>query len=269
MAVTVSRFQLNCQEVLGMGTPDGVYRVVNGPLQHGDTYTGFSLDTRTIQALYTVDSHLIVRSEGIDRHFTTLRQQFDNFLAPAENTTFNFCVELADGTIYYLRNVFVESIVEASSTDPRYHALTIRLLCPDPLWLRRGVHTATIALLAGDTVEPAAVVMDGTWYAYPRVVITGRFVNPAITNETTGQTIALERSLGASETVTITSGLMGVTVRSSLAGDITHQLADDSDMEFYLTPFSAGGLNALRATAAGLTGDGTFTLTWEDTFIAL
>ena len=253
-----------------MGVPPSTTRTVRGHYQHGDTLLGTTLEPRLLQVVYTVRNAPVHDVVDLRRAFTTLKARLAQFLTPADGVTFNFLAETDQAFFYYLRGVRLESLVHADAPDPRHMALTLRLQCPDPLWRRRTARAHAVTVSAGAPIsEDLSVAVLGSWYAYPTLTIAGAFTNPRLANAATGEALGLDYTLAGGETVTVTMDPAGTSVASDVAGDITHTLAEDADLQLLLSPFTSGGANALTLTADALVGDGTVTLGWEDTFIAL
>jgi hypothetical protein len=110
------------------------------------------------------------------------------------------------------------------------------------------IENASVATLSG-TAD-----VDGNWDEYPIISFVGPIYDPSIENLTTGHTLSLTGTVGASETWVIDTRYGFKTVTTQSGSSIIDKLSDASDLaDFRLQP----GANILRIVGSGGTTSAT------------
>jgi len=247
----------------GTGLPDINYITQRGPFQHGNTVIDYRLEPRVVQ--------LVLREDSCNRfEYWSSRRMLLNMIRPNRitRTSSNTGVlrkYFPDGTKLDL-DVVIEKgptfTAKGGKWDEWAYQETLRFIANNPIyydpipvcltWPIAGidqlVFPITFPIVFGGSFinETATVVYPGTWLSYPTIEITGPMQGILISNDTTGKFIHLLHDVSVGEVVTIYLPYGNKRVVSSILGDLTGTITDDSDtVLFYLAPDpeAAGGVN--------------------------
>lgn len=175
-----------------------------GPLQHGDSDIDFRLDPRILQIPLVIknDSALLPRANHYGIRNALL--QIFNPRNPGQ-LRIRYVVwngfPGSDNPVNFLIDVQVLGGLSFDIDPVDYHVRTVvQLRADDPTWYA-GNATGNPTLsdyVNGNINGTQAITSSGNWPTFPIIRITGPITNPTITNNTTGESIAL--------TATITAG---------------------------------------------------------------
>lgn len=295
------------QALSGYGIPTAQYVVQKAPGQHGTTHLGYVLNDRILQGAVAWRCASVRSRYGLYE-----RRMADVY--PGLNYTDNpliFRRIMLDGVIRELHNVWYTGGVELDSGngDSRVQTSPLELVARDPIWYDPDLRAFVAELAMMDTGDelvfdtPAGVVgptsifgtanyltfgsssinlllnageitTNGSWFTFPTITILGPAAGFEIENQTSGQTIAMDYSIGAGETVTfdLRYGYKTVTTDALAPPDnnLVWTISDDSDLaEFCLwhDPWAAGGANDIRIFCGNATGATRITVAWYDRYL--
>ena len=172
-----------------------------GPLQHGDSDIDFRLDPRILQI------PLLVKNESASapkaRHYS-IREALLNIFNPNSSGVLQVTIGTTDGTtptvIAYQINVKVLGGLTFDVDPTSYNVRTVvQLRADDPTWYDATVPDGRrVNYLNANINGTQVITTGGNWPTFPIIRLNGPITNPTITNNTTGQSIAI--------TATITAG---------------------------------------------------------------
>lgn len=172
-----------------------------GPLQHGDSDIDFRLDPRILQI------PILVKNESASapkaRHYS-IREALLKIFNPNSSGVLRVRIGTTDGTtttvIDYQINVKVLGGLTFDIDPVDYHVRTIvQLRADDPTWYDATVPDGRGVNYYNANINGTQVITTGgNWPTFPIIRLNGPITNPTITNNTTGQSIAI--------TATITAG---------------------------------------------------------------
>jgi phage-related protein len=157
---------------------------------------------------------------------------------------------------------FIRSQINLFCPDPRYFDETVVNLSlnPQPFSGRTYNRTYPLAYGAGSNTNTGTVTNNGRVTTYPKITITGPASLPSITNFTTNQTISINYTLVAGNTLVIDLDAKQVTLNGSAARNL---LANTSQWFGCGIGNSTIGFNA-TGTTVGVT---TITATYQSAYI--
>lgn len=271
----------------GFGTPPIDYVSDRAPFQHGNTVRSFSLGPRPIQ--------LVTMQNFCSRaDYWTGRQQFLDAIRPNRVTNFDNPGKL----LYYLSggskrqlDVLLDSGPGFAPAQDGWRAWSftevVRFTAHDPAWYDPTMNT--VVFNSGDTSSDqltfpitfpiefstfggsVSIAYVGTWIEYPTITLTGPIVAPVITNQSTGDSIALDYTIDAGETVTIV--LRGIKSITNNSGDnLLYTLTSDSDLTtfaLYPDPQAADGINTISVGGSGTDGNSTVTIQYYTRYFGI
>lgn len=269
----------------GYGLPPIEYITERAPAQHGETMVNYFLRPRIIQ--------LLIRQQFCNREdYWSGRAALLDAIRPNRQLTPNGTMPgvltktLPTGDQRSLA-VF---ITEGPRFEPRQVGQwdefafqeVLRFVAYDPVAYDPDSTSTVFAASQEELIFPitfpiifssfelsTTLVYTGTWLELPIITITGPGTSFSITNDTTGEVLAIVSSLGVGETIiidlrdgykTVTQGgvnIIGrVTPESALA---TWHLAPD--------PEAPGGNNLIVVAATGADSDTAVEITWFNRYI--
>lgn len=266
----------------GIGIPDLDYLALRGALQHGQTYQSFFFKPRIVTLRFGVVS-------GSRDLVWADHQRWLQAMKPY--ATVGTLQLTTDAGLIYNLAVRLRSGLTMATKDlraPLIQMYTVQFIADNPFWYNPSLMTATFTLTAftqitwpvtfsitfgGSVVDQTQTVQTlGTFAAYPKIVLTGPMVTPTVTNQTTGEFITLNYSIGVGEVVTIdlTPGVKTVTNNSgtNLIGKV---LATSNLGTWHLAapPEAASGNNTVEAAFAGGTAASSVVLNWYDQYVGI
>lgn len=175
-----------------------------GPLQNGDSDIDFRLDPRILQIPLIIknDSRLLPKTSNY-----AIRNALLQIFNPMYSATLQLLYSTWTGTIGSENNVNFLIDVKvlgglSFDVDPvDYHVRTVvQLRADDPTWYAGNAtgNPTTTYYLYSNIGGTQVITSGGNWPTFPIIRVNGPITNPTITNNTTGQSIAL--------TATITAG---------------------------------------------------------------
>ena len=172
-----------------------------GPLQHGDSDIDFRLDPRILQI------PILVKNESASapkaRHYS-IREALLKIFNPNSSGVLQVTIGTTDGTtptvIAYQINVKVLGGLTFDVDPTSYNVRTVvQLRADDPTWYDATVPDGRgVNYLNANINGTQVITTGGNWPTFPIIRLNGPITNPTITNNTTGQSIAI--------TATITAG---------------------------------------------------------------
>lgn len=113
-------------------------------------------------------------------------------------------------------------------------------------------------IVEGGDASNGAATNNGTEYAYPTIVITGKAVNPYIQNLSTGGVIKFDGTLGITDYITIDTYSETITLNG-----ISSRVEDPATQWWNLPPLST---STLRFGADSFDVNATCSVQWRDTY---
>lgn len=250
----------------GFGMPPLEYVTDRAPFQHGDTVRDFFVGVRPVQLV-------ILQNFASRSAYWTGRNALIDAIRPNRITSFStpghLLYLLANGERRQL-DVFPDSGPGFAPKQDGWRAWSftevLRFTAHDPAWYNPTLQTSSVVQSVGELVFPitfpiifgglgttVALTYLGTWLEYPTVIITGPVTGPAITNLTTGKSLALTATIPAGMTATFVLRNQKTVTRSD-GLNLLPFLTSDSDLtEFALQPdpVASGGVNNLQISGSG------------------
>lgn len=228
-----------------------------GPLQYGDSDIDYRLDPRILQI------PLIVQNTSSTPRYNVyaIRQKMLDIFRPQSRSILKVTTTAtAQPTI--AREIEVRTLGGLSfDVDPQdYHVRTVvQLRAADPTWYK-PISTQLVFNNTEINVIDKTTTNDGNWFAYPYIGLTGPMTNPSITNNDTGEVIALTGTITAGNSIVIdlAYGVKTVTDFLSGANRISWVSASSNLATWSLRP----GANSIFIAATGLTAASQCTLTY-------
>lgn len=229
-----------------------------GPLQHGDSDIDFRLDPRILQI------PLVVKNESASPKFNSyaIREALLNIFRPQEAAYID--ITTGNGVTTIRRRIDVHVLGGLTfDVDPvDYHVRTIiQLRADDPTWYEPDALGAAIVTTYQDSNIGGTQVfaIGGNWPTFPIIRVNGPITNPTITNNTTGQSIAI--------TATITAGnwfQIDLSYGKKTVVDNTNvnQIATVSAASNLATWSLVPGNNTIAVTGTGVTSASDLTFTY-------
>lgn len=154
-----------------------------------------------------------------------------------------------------------EAVVQFFCPDPRIYNDTITSQNFNPVGggVRSYSKTYSFTYSGGSGgVSSASVTNQGNYTTFPTFTLTGACANPIITNVTTGQFLAVNTSLSATDTLIIDTDLRTI----MLNGQAARNLLSNTSQWFGLAPQTPTTINYSVASGAG-----SCTLAFRDAYI--
>lgn len=258
----------------GTGLPEISYITQRGPEQHGSTVIDFRLEPRVVQ--------LVVREDTCNRwNYWSARRNLLNYIRPNRKTlltplTGRLRKYFPDGTKLDL-NVVIESGPKFTAKsnniwDEWAYQETLRFIAYDPVYFDPNqicvVWTVydtnqlefpiEFPILFGGNIlyNILNVNYPGTWETFPTIEVYGPLQGILLENITTGKFIKILHVVSIGEVVTIYLQYGNKRIFSSMAGDITGTVTEDSDLlSFSIVPDpeAPGGVNQI--SVKGISAD--------------
>lgn len=285
------RWVINIQ---GTGMPPIDYLTERGPYQHGDTLLDFRLRPRVIQMVVRHNyASAAQTSHGRLQLLDVLRpnRQIIGQIAPGQlRHTFRDGSKLDLDVMIEQGPNFEPS--KQDQWDEWSFQEVIRFIAHNPVFYNPSEHSnqfinnaAQIAALTQltfpitfpitfnrDFGQPGMFVPDpytinypGTWFDYPKIIITGPIDDPlSITNITTDETILLDYELQPAEIVTINLAYGQKTVTNNSGTNLIGRISSDSDLgTFHIVP----GVNQFSLGFHGNDANSRIELRYKDRYI--
>lgn len=271
----------------GWGAPPVDFVTQRGPYQHGETVVDFFLRPRVIQ--------LLIRQQFCDRdgYWSGRAALLDGIrpnrqIPPTGTAPGTLRRQLSDGS-YRSIDCYLQ---EGPRFEPRQLGQwdsfafqeVLRFVAYNPVIYDPGGHTEVFAIdeelvfpitfpiVFGSLNAVADITYPGTWLEYPTITITGPISSPGITNETTGETIALDYDVASGEVVTITLAYGTKTVVNGAGTNLIGSVTPESDLgTFHLAPAPEAplGVNTIRVTGTGVSAFTAVTVSWFDRYFGV
>lgn len=272
---------------LGLGLAPVRWLRQRGPFQHGVSVRGFRLDERTLNVVLFFRA--LSPADADNR-----RAQLAEIFKPVEDMPLRLRWTLDNGKVREIEG-YTEGILDFPDTPEqerigRSQRVVAPLLCPVPVWydptLRRvrftsisaqgfpvPLHVPLIQISSGSINSIQSVAYAGDWQTFPVIYVTGPAQDVVVTNLTTDEKLDFTgATLAAGEVLTIDLGYEAKTIDSSVHGDVTANLTEDSDLaNWHLAahPEAAGGINEILVEIAGqITTVTAVEITYYDRFIS-
>jgi hypothetical protein len=272
----------------GWGMPPIRYITQRGPFQHGQTALDYRLEPRVIQYLHRKTGHC--RNDYWDNRSLLInairpnRQEANSFepgrlrkilpggsirdlyvflemgpaFSPRSNDAWDeYAIEETIRFIAYNPIAFNPDLSSASWGLDSFENL---IFYESPDWENRLVFEGDNLDSGGiwfgeDSIgETLNVTYNGTWLAYPTIIIAGPLESPRIFNNTTDEKIQLDYDVDSGETVTINLEYGQKTVVNNSGTNLIGTISTDSDVStFHIAadPEAAGGVNNLAVFGGG------------------
>jgi Phage tail protein len=148
---------------------------------------------------------------------------------------------------------YIKSSYQLFCPDPRYYDATATTVSLLPNTSLGRTYNKTYNVTYGGGVAGATITNNGNVTTYPVITINGPMTNPTIGNNTTGQFITVNYTLGASDVLVIdlyekTITLNGSPARNLLAGNSQWFGADPGVTNFQFTGTGYSGSTAASVT---------------------
>ena len=197
--------------VSGFSLPDKDHLIARGPQQHGATYVDTFFRPRRC-ALYI----MIAGCDG--EEFQAKHRELVRAMNPLDDGVLRIIAE--DQTRYTLTCRPVTAITLRRHNTGLGEAL-VQLVADDPFFYTPAEATPfnsaidpgllipfTIPAVIATTTNQASFTLsnDGHIASFPTIVINGPCTNPAIINDTTGETLTVSETVAAGDTLTVDMG---------------------------------------------------------------
>lgn len=266
----------------GIGLPTLRYLALVSALQHGQTYQDYRFDPRIVTLKWGAKQ--ATRQAMWSDHQTWLKN-----MKPYV-TVANIQLVLDDGTTYQL-DVRLRAGLPNSSKDlrgPFTQMYTAQFIADNPFWYNPTQSTFTYTVTAftqitwpvtfpitfgGSVVDQTSTIQTlGTFSAYPKIVLTGPILNPILTNNTTGDIIALTYSISPGEIVTIDLTPGAKTVLNNSGTNLIGKVTPASNLGTWhlaVPPEATSGNNSVHAQFGNGTAASSVVLNWNDQFVGV
>lgn len=260
----------------GLGMPEINYVTQRGVFQHGETMRSYFLGVRIIE--------LRIRHSRPDRNaYWASRALLLDGIRPNRGAGVGrLRKRLSTGEVREITAVIASGpgfeARDPSVWDENGYTETLQFVCHNPIWYDPAVQSSVLSPVAVATFPmtfpvtflaysaSGTITYAGTWDEYPTIVITGPIKTPSITNQTTGQKIALNTTIPSGMSVTITLNYDTKLVERSDGLNLVGTVSSDSDLAgFHLTE----GVNTLVVEGDNASSATTFTLTYYHRYIGI
>ncbi len=257
-------------------------RSVQGPRQHGDSDVGFALEPRRGVLIFGLEE---ITLQGMyDRRDDLLR------LFMPENAP-KLLWELPNGKTRQIDVHYIDDMTlpwKPSRWAAQRVAITLK--APDPTFYDPtevvvvfgvgggGLWSFPLGFPAGFSAsiinEGQTIAYQGTWHAFPTIILTGPLQNPKIENLTTNEQLELQTNIAAGKSVTIDLTPGAKTITDSDGNNLIGTLSTDSDLStWHLEAASDGSAskdNQIKVTAGGaVPGQSQVELRYKTRFIGI
>lgn len=266
----------------GYGMPGISYITQRGPFQHGESVLDYRLEPRIIQLVHRRrgqcrQGYWDNRSDLIN--FIRPNRQLANSFERGRlrrilpnGTIRDLYVLIQGGPKFNARSTgewdefdFQESLRFVAHDpilfDPVLNTASWVLESTENLIFYEAVNWEDRLVFVGDDLDSGGiwfggssigdalnVTYNGTWLAYPTIIITGPLSTPRIFNNTTDEKIQLDYDVSAGETVTVNLEYGIKTVENNFGTNLIGTVSTDSDVStFHIAPDpeATGGVNEL------------------------
>lgn len=262
----------------GEGMPSINYITQKSPFQHGETLIDYRLQPRVIQMVldhkgksrddYWANRTSLLNAVRPNRGSVgfvgqgTLRKIFSN-----GNIRDLDCV-IQQGPVFSARDIGVwneygfRETLRFIAYDPTFYDPTPLIYSMSPIRdeaaLTNLIFPFSFPFQLGSSIasDSNSIVYDGTWLAYPKIVLVGPMREYEVHNLSTGEALFLRHTLIFGETVTIDLAFGRKTVISSLGIDLNGSIDGDL-MTFHIAPAGevTGGINQIDIIVRGTNDD--------------
>lgn len=234
-----------------------------GPLQHGDSDIDFRLDPRILQI------PLVVKNESAAApkytHYT-IRKALLNIFRPQESAVLRVLISYKSGMVANIDTYNIDVKVLGGMTfdvDPiDYHVRTVvQLRANDPTWYAPDPFGNALVFTYFDINIGGTQILavDGNWPTFPIIRFNGPITNPTITNNATGQSIALTATITAGNWIELDLSYGKKTVYDNLGANRISTVSATSNLATWsIIP----GSNTLAVTGTGTSASSDVTLTY-------
>lgn len=248
----------------GFGLAPLHHITTRGPLQNGDSDIDYRLDPRILQIplLIKNDSALLPRTS----HYS-IRNALLQIFNPMNPGTLRVRYATWTGTVGSDQavNFSIDVRVLGGLTfdiDPvDYHVRTVvQLRADDPTWYGGNASGGTTlkTYLNANINGTQVITTDGNWPAFPIIRLNGPITNPTITNNTTGQSIAITATIGSGSWIELDLSYGKKTVYDNLGANRISTVSATSNLATWsLIP--GNNTIAISGTGVGATNNMSFT----------
>lgn len=252
-----------------------------GPQQHGDSDQGFRLDPRIVSLILRVEEpNMLAKRDTLMGYFkprdTALILKWTRDDAEVRQLDCHYTARLGLSTNFTSRYLMKLPIQLKSAGNPAFYDPELVVVV---FVMGGGGETMDIPLVVPwkigasgiDVTTP--VTYEGTWRAYPLIIVDGPITSCVITNLGTGEKLDF---LG----VTVANGEQRVidlqyarkTVVDELGADCIADLTTDSDLSTWHiqeAPDAPGGINSIQVTGTGASGATAVAIRFYTRYISL
>ena len=281
LADGASRFVLNTPGNLGLPPIDYLtQRTYKGD---GVVETGYRLGQRD----FTVN----FRNQGCSRNdYWNIRQSLINILRPNRGGQATFTIRLSTGekralTVRSLSPTFPE--VENTRWDEYSYTEILQFLAFDPVWYDPSEDSYEVVndpadqlvfpitfddaniIFGGDSYGIASITYDGSWYAYPVIVITAPFDQVTLSHIELGVSLSLIYGIASGY---IEINLANQTITDQDGNSLWGYLTENSDLQGFKLepdPVVSGGVNQINIFLPGSDGSTTVNVFWNTRYIGI
>jgi len=248
----------------GLGVPEIIRFLEQGPLQHGAVDHGFLLKPRVLTF------KLLVRATTPTEFYARRKAVIDVLRPAVNNLPGQLRVTLPDATVWKI-NVFSTKPPLFTRKDSLCEEVEFTLLAPDPVWLKH-VSVTYLQFAQADIGTSKIATYTGGWITVPYPLsIKGPLVHPIIQNLTAGTKLDLDYSVPNNQTVLFDLRYGYKTI--DLGGtNLLQYLSVDSDLDgFYWLPDpdATNGNNTISVTGTGQGANTLVKLGWTPVKIGL
>lgn len=146
----------------------------------------------------------------------------------------------------------------------------IRFVAYHPVMYDPTMRIQTYLIGTGDISVSENITYDGTWEEHPTLVITGPLHEPMITNEDTGDLIALTYDIPDGDTVTIDCSQL--TIKDNHNQNLLGMLTPESSLATFrmeADPVVAGGVNSIAIMGHGAGANTDFEVRYYRRFVGI
>ena len=240
-----------------------------GPLQNGDNDIDFRLDPRILQI------PLLIKNESAGapraRHYS-IREALLKIFNPNSSGVLRVRIGSMDGMVItvidYQINVKVLGGLTFDVDPVDYHVRTIvQLRADDPTWYDATKPSGSTFTYFDTNIGGTQVVaVGGNWPNFPVIRINGPITNPTITNNTTGQSIAITATITAGNWFDIDLSYGKKTVVDNLGANRISTVSAASNLATW--SFIPGN-NTIAVTGTGITGASDLTFRFYSRFTGI
>lgn len=240
-----------------------------GPLQNGDSDIDFRLDPRILQIPLLIKNDMT--AAPVARHYS-IREALLRIFNPSSSGILRVRIGSMDGTVItvidYQINVKVLGGLTFDVDPVDYHVRTVvQLRADDPTWYDATIPSGSTFTYFDTNIGGTQIAsVGGNWPTFPVIRINGPITNPTITNNTTGQSIAITATITAGNWFELDLSYGKKTVVDNLGANRISTVSASSNLATW--SFIPGN-NTIAVTGTGITGASDLTFTFYRRFTGI